>query len=143
MLRYIRLLGLVVVGVFADVFDDLAQVVLVVSNELGVFLLLVEEYADFGLFMCEFALEVGYAGSWGIVVSGTVLSSLDTGKSTHKRSLCWLLGVRGLLHSQLHVSGRIWVSSRQKKRRPEGRDLDELKPSTIRSIHSQQGLRHH
>jgi hypothetical protein len=59
MLRYICLLGLVVVGVFADVFDDLAQVVLVVSNELGVFFLFVEENADFGLLMGKFALEVG------------------------------------------------------------------------------------
>lgn len=63
MLRYVRFLGLVVVGVFANVLDDLAQVVLVVSYEFGIFFLLVEENADFGLLMGEFAFKVGYTGS--------------------------------------------------------------------------------
>jgi len=130
-LCYIRLLGLVVVGVFADVFDNFAQVVLVVSYQLRVFLLLVEENADCSLLMCEFALEVGYAGSLGATVSVTVVEGLGTGGSTHRRSLCWLLEVRGLLRLQLHESEMIEVSCRHENGIPNRRDPDELTISAL------------
>ena len=68
MLGDVGLVGLDAEAEFADVFDDLAEVVLVISDELGVFFLLVEEDARFVLFAGELPFEFGDAGGWEVDV---------------------------------------------------------------------------